>query len=279
MQSEELSAAQSSSPQLSALRAVRAHWPEYLMEAVLLGAFMVSACIFCVLLEYPDSPFRAAITVPLVRRFLMGISMGVTAVGIIYSPWCKQSGAHINPSVTLAFLRLGKIQGWDAAFYIIAQFAGAFLGVLAVALFFRPELQHPAIQYVITVPGPSGPWAALFAEFILSFGMMLTVVFTSSRPQLSQYTGVMVGFLLVVFVTFEAPFSGMSINPARTFGSALVAHIWSAFWIYLVAPSVGMLAAAECYRCAKGNTASCGKLHHMNRKRCIFCGANGSFAL
>ncbi|MGB9431115.1 MAG: aquaporin, partial [Candidatus Acidiferrum sp.] len=128
-------AAVSQRPKLGALASLRFHWPEYLMEAGLLGAFMVSACVFGALYEFPRSPVHQAITSGLQRRSLMGISMGLTAIAIIYSPWGKQSGAHINPSVTFTFFRLGKIKGWDTLFYIAAQFIGAALGVLLVAFF------------------------------------------------------------------------------------------------------------------------------------------------
>src|SRR5262249_6175269 len=101
-------------PQLGALVSLRLHWPEYMMEASLLGAFMISACLFGALYEFPHSPVRIAIASQLLRRVLMGVSMGLTAIAIIYSPWGRQSGAHINPSVTVTFLRLGKIKTWDA---------------------------------------------------------------------------------------------------------------------------------------------------------------------
>src|SRR5213083_2283831 len=79
----------SSTLKLGAWASLRAHWPEYLMEAGLLGAFMVSACIFGALYEFPHSPVRQAITSQLFRRMLMGTSMGLTAIAIIYSPWGK----------------------------------------------------------------------------------------------------------------------------------------------------------------------------------------------
>ena len=107
---------------------LRQHWPEYLMEAAGLGIFMVIACAFGTLLEYPASPVRQTITVPLLRRFLMGLAMALTAVSIIYSPWGKRSGAHLNPSVTLTFFRLGKVAPWDALFYVAAQFVGGLVG-------------------------------------------------------------------------------------------------------------------------------------------------------
>ena len=111
--------AMSQTPKLGALASLRLHWPEYLMEASLLGAFMVSACVFGALYEFPAFSRSSSnhLSVPS-ASCLMGLSMGLTAIAIIYSPWGKQSGAHINPSVTFTFLRLGKIKFWDALFYI-----------------------------------------------------------------------------------------------------------------------------------------------------------------
>lgn len=266
-------------PHLSALSSLRAHWPEYLMEAGLLGAFMVSACVFGALYEFPHSPIREAIASKFLRRVLMGTSMGLTAIAIIYSPWGKQSGAHINPAVTFTFFRLGKIKSWDAIFYICAQFIGAVVGVAFVAQFLSRQLADPAVKYVVTIPGPHGPWIALLAEFTIAFLLMSTVLHFSNHHRLSNYTGLFAGLLVATYITLEAPFSGMSMNPARTFGSGFSAEIWSGLWIYLTAPPLGMLAAAELYLWRKGRLAvKCCKLHHENNKRCIFCGANGGFA-
>ena len=87
----------------SAMSAATNHWQEYSIEAACLGLFMVSACSFTVLLEHPASALRHAITSSFARRMLTGIAMGLTAVALIYSPWGKQSGAHLNPSTTLTF--------------------------------------------------------------------------------------------------------------------------------------------------------------------------------
>jgi aquaporin Z len=266
-------------PELGALASVRLHWPEYLMEAALLGAFMVSACLFGALYESPHSPVRHAIASQLLRRILMGLSMGLTAIAIIYSPWGKQSGAHINPSVTVTFLRLGKVKRWDAIFYIASQFAGAALGVVLVARFLGQELADPAVRYVVTVPGEHGAWVALLAEFIIAFGMMSTVLYFSNHHRLDRYTGLFAGLLVAIYITIEAPFSGMSMNPARTFGSGLSADVWGGLWVYLTAPPLAMLTAAEFYLWRQGGAGvKCCKLHHDNDMRCIFCGANGGFA-
>ena len=84
-------------------------------------------------------------------------------------------------------------------------------------------------------------------------------------------TGILVGVLLVLYITFEAPVSGMSMNPARTVGSAVVANVWTGWWLYFIAPAVGMLLAAEAYLWTKGKDAiHCAKLHHTTDVRCIF---------
>jgi aquaporin Z len=262
-------------PMLSSLRR---HWPEYLMEAWGLGTFMISACLFGALYEFPASPVRQAISSELVRRILMGVSMGLTAIAIVYSPWGKQSGAHINPSVTLTFARLRKIKGWDATFYVLAQFVGAASGVALIAKFIGGTLADPAVRYVVTLPGERGLAFALIAEFLIAFGMMTAVLYFSNHHRLSRYTGLFAGMLVATYITLEAPFSGMSMNPARSFGSAFSAEIWTGFWIYITVPPIGMLAAAEAYLMWKGRQAvGCCKLHHLNDKRCIFCGANGGF--
>jgi aquaporin Z len=277
---EPLTVAPLPAPKLGALASLRSHWPEYLMEAGLLGAFMVAACVFGALYEFPQSPVRQAIASGLLRRVLMGCSMGLTAITIIYSPWGKQSGAHINPSVTFTFFRLGKIKPWDALFYIAAQFTGAVLGVVLVARFLGKELSDPAVRYVVTLPGPHGPWVAVVAEFVIAFGLMSAVLYFSNHHHLARYTGVFAGLLVATYITLEAPFSGMSMNPARTLGSGFSAEIFNGLWIYVTAPPLGMLTAAEFYLWRKGRQAvKCCKLHHDNDKRCIFCGANGGFAL
>jgi aquaporin Z len=81
----------------------RGHLPEYLMEALGLGLFMASAGAFATLLFHSASPVPAAVPDPLARRALMGLAMGLTAVGNIYSPWGQRSGAPLNPATTLTF--------------------------------------------------------------------------------------------------------------------------------------------------------------------------------
>jgi aquaporin Z len=255
------------------LDSLKNRWPEYLMEAAELGLFMISACTFSVLLDYPNSPVHQAIPDPFVRRLLTGLAMGLTAIAIIYSPWGKQSGAHFNPSVTLTFLRLGKIRPYDALFYIIAQFVGGVAGVLISVAVFGSVLANPAVNYVATVPGPGGPIVAFVAEVVITFILMSVILRVSNNQRIAKLTGLCAGVLVATYITFEAPLSGMSMNAARTFGSAFPAHTWDTLWIYFTAPLIGMLAAAQVYVTMKSSAAvACAKLHHANKKRCIFCG-------
>ena len=251
---------------------IRHHWPEYLMEAAGLGIFMVSAGVFTILFEYPGSPVHQAIPSDFVRRLLIGLAMGLTAIGIIYSHWGKRSGAHLNPAVTLSFLWLRKIEPWDAFYYIAAQFLGGLAGVILVEILFPQSFRVPQVAYVVTVPGPGGAWQAFFGEALISFGLMSTVLGVSSKPHLNQYTGIFAGTLVALYITFEAPFSGMSMNPARTFASALPGGIWTGIWIYFTAPFVGMLAAVEASRLWVEAHHPCPKLGHSHHHRCIFCG-------
>jgi len=256
---------------MSLLVAGRQHWREYLIEAIGLGLFMLSACLFVSLLEHPSSPIRQAVADPFLRRIPMGLAMGLTAVAIIYSPWGQRSGAHLNPAVTLTFYRLGKIAPWDALFYVSAQFVGAIAGVGVAATMLDSWLADPAVRYAATVPGEGGIRVAFFAEFLISFVLMTVVLTVSNRPGLNRFTGLFAGTLVASYIVFEAPLSGMSMNAARTVGSAVYAQAWMALWVYFTAPLLGMLAAAQVYVKARGmQKVFCAKLHHDNQQRCIF---------
>lgn len=248
-----------------------AHWPEYVMEACGLGLFMLSACAFTVLLEHPGSPLNQTIESASIRRALMGLAMGATAVAIVCSPFGQRSGAHMNPAVTLTFLSLGKIAWRDAVFYMAAQFAGGIAGVLLADLFIGFPLRHSAVNYAVTQPGSEGPLGAFTAEMLISGLLMTAVLVASNRPRLARFTPFVAGLLVALYITFEAPLSGMSMNPARTLGSAASADSYTALWIYFTAPPLAMLAAGQLYRFFIGaHAVYCAKLHHHNNQRCIF---------
>jgi aquaporin Z len=248
------------------------HWREAAIDGLLLGAFMVSAGAFGTLLYSPASPFAAG--PPLARDLGMGLAMGLTAAAIFYSRAGQRSGAHLNPAVTLAFLRLGKIAPRDAVAYWVAQPVGGALGVVAVGALLGESFTAPPVASVATLPGRWGAGAAFAAELVMTFALFSVVLALSNDRRRMRWTGAAAATLVGLFVAFEYPVSGMSLNPARTFASALPAGRWTGFWIYLMAPALGMLAAAELFVRRRGLAAVlCAKLHHTERHECIFrCG-------
>jgi len=250
---------------------LRDHWREYLMEAAGLGIFMVAAGGFASLIQHPDSPVRQAVGDPLLRRLLMGLAMGATAIALIYSPIGARSGAHINPATTLTFLRLGRVHRVDAVAYMAAQFIGGLAGIsLAIALF-SPWVSSQPVNYVATLPGPAGAAVAFAAEGFITFLLMSVVLRVSNHARLARFTGLCVGVMVAAYILLEDPLSGMSMNPARSFGPALYAGRVDTLWIYFIAPPLGMLLAADVYVRQVGlHRVFCAKIHHHTSARCIF---------
>jgi aquaporin Z len=252
------------------IETLRRHWPEYLIEAWALGMFMVAAGVCTILVEHPDFGLRASLDSEALRRALVGASMGLTAVLLIYSPWGRRSGAHMNPAVTLAFFSLGRIDGRDAAWFIAAQFCGGLLGVLLVLALFGDRFAAAPIAFVLTAPGPRGVALAFWLEFFISCGLMTVILALTSRARLAPYAGLAAGALVASYIAIESPYSGMSMNPARSFASALPAGRLEDLWIYFTAPPLGMLVAALWHRARRRR--GCAKLVHGSRERCIHCG-------
>jgi aquaporin Z len=247
------------------------HWPLYLYEGAELALFMISACCFTVWLFDPAYPAPHLLPGNAWRRLLMGVAMGATAILIIHSPMGKRSGAHFNPAITMTYLRLGKIAVWDAVFYAVFQFLGGAFGVAVSASALGAAIAVPAVDYAVTVPGTYGPAAAFFAELFMATLLMGVVLWTSNRPSLAVYTSYLVGILIMFYILLFAPVSGFSINPARTTGSAVFAHVWTAAWLYFVAPLLGMMTAAEIYlRLHGSDKVLCAKLHPDPNHPCPF---------
>jgi aquaporin Z len=251
--------------------ALSCHWRFYIDEGVELAIFMISACVFTVWLFDPALPAQGLLPSSALRRLLMGISMGATAILIIRSPMGKRSGAHFNPAITLTYFRLGKIDQCDAGFYVVSQFLGAICGVGLSAICLRNSLALPTVDYAVTVPGRGGTAGAFCAEYIMAAFLMWAVLWFSNRTSLAQYTSYLVGALITLYVFVFAPVSGFSINPARTVGSAVFANLWTAVWLYFIAPVLGMMTSAEIYLRVYGSeSVLCAKLHPDSSYPCPF---------
>lgn len=254
----------------------RQHAWLYVMDGALLGLFMASVGVFGALLYAPGSPVFPLVPGESVRGALMGMAMGLTAVVLIYSPWGGRTGAHMNPAVTLAFLRLGRIRPMNALGYIAGQFSFGWLGVALISLLMGSWFTDSPVRYAPTLPGRWGIAAACAAELALSFVLMLTLLYVSNTGRLAAYTPLFAGLLLWIYIAVEAPVSGMSINPARTLASAIPSGEYTGIWIYFAAPVVGMLAAAEVFaRLPQLPVVHCCKLNHLRREVCVHCGCDG----
>jgi aquaporin Z len=230
-----------------------------------LAFFISSASLFTVLLEHPASPVRQSLAEQhFGRRVIMGVLMGLVIVGIIYSPWGKRSGAHINPAVTLAFWQLGKIRTPDALWYVLLQVLG---GPTAALLMKHVVLTawygHPAVNYVLTEPppGPNGWWLAWGAEFIITLVLVAVTLLMLHSERWKKLTGWVTGLLLTLYIVYETPYSGMSLNPARSLASAVAAGRFHGLWIYFTAPVAGAwLATVLFLRWHHGQPLACAVL-------------------
>jgi aquaporin Z len=252
---------------------VKPHWGHYAIEAWGLGTFMFVAGTVAVALQHLPAPFADWLTTHATAgRAIFGAAMGLTAMSIVYSPWGARSGAHLNPSVTLTFACLGKLRPSHAAAYVAAQFAGGAVGFMLIAGLAGPSLLGPPAHAIVTKPGTAGATVAFASEAFIAFVLMSVVLAISNAPApLSRYTGVAAGILVALFITIEAPYSGMSMNPARTLASALAGHDFTAIWIYFTAPPLGMLLAASAFVAGRGrNAVRCGRLNHVGGAPCIF---------
>ncbi len=225
------------------------------MEAGGLMVFMLGAGVFTTLFLYPGSAVQQALPTNLLRHAAIGACMGIVTFGIVSAIGMK-SGAHINPAVTWSFYRQGKIGGWDAIFYTLFQFVGAIIAPVLLLAAIGDPFTHDKVKFATSQPGPQGHTAAFVAEFVISFILMLAVLIALSSKRLEKLAPAIIGGLIAIYITAVGPISGMSMNPARTFGSALIADQYKGLWIYFVAPMLAMLLATEIYRMTRARSES-----------------------
>jgi aquaporin Z len=253
------------------LHALRHHWPEYLAEAAGLAAMMFVLALIVSAAEVPLIPVLGELP-PLVRHGVEALAAAVTVTAMVYSPWGRQSGAHFNPALTVAFTLMGRMRVWDAVFYILAQVAGGLAGLLLGSALLGDVVSRPPVQWLTIVPGSAGEGVAFLAEFSGAFVLMSVLLLVGGVKRIAALTGLAVGCLVFAFLAVAEPVSGFSLNPARSLATALPSGIWTAWWIYLLAPPLGMAVAAFVNREAHLPSLRCAKLLHDRGVRCIHCG-------
>jgi aquaporin Z len=216
-------------------------WRPFISE--LIGtALLIAIGVSFVILDFGSgSPVAGWIPNPGARRLLTGFLFGSTGALIAISPIGKESGAHINPVVTLAFWVKKKITWLHASGYILAQLIGAILGSLPLLAW---GTSGRSIDYGATLPGPGyGVWWATLGELGTTFMLIIGLFIFLGHPRLRQFTPLLFPFLYAIMVYLEAPVSGTSTNPARSLGPALIAGNWTGWWIYWIGPLAGTLVA------------------------------------
>ena len=170
----------------------------------------------------------------------IGRAPGVTAPGLMVLAMIlfmgAVSGAHLNPAVTLSFALRGDFPWRRVAGYIVAQLVGATAAVLALLAVFGD-----VGGLGVTQPGPGfTDVQAMVVELLLTFGLVSTILGTASTAQnVGPLSALGVGGYIVLAGLWSSPVSGASMNPARSFGPALVSGDFDAYWVYLVGPFVG----------------------------------------
>jgi len=238
----------------------------YLSEFVgtaLLVLVGLSAVIF---INGKGSPFLKLISDPGTRRAISGFLFGTTGCLITISPVGKVSGAHINPVVSIAFWLRKTMQFKNMFGYIIAQMAGAAIGCWP--LLFWGE-QGKSMQYGATVPSQMN--TAFIGEIWTTFVLIAVILFFTSHDKIKNFTPFMMPIIYCVMVCIEAPVSGTSTNPARSFGPAVLSTVWSGYWLYWLAPVIGMLLAVLVFKVGwlKHLKTDVAKLYHFKKYRHI----------
>jgi aquaporin Z len=217
----------------------RLHLGLYLAEFIGTAMLVLVGVSVVILMFGQGSPGSQVIPSEGWRLFLTGGLFGSVGALIAVSPIGRISGAHINPAVTLAFWLEGKLAWRDAGFYILAQFTGSVLGAWPLMGWGH---MGQSVAFGATLPGDGIPvWAAALGETGVTFLLILAIFTMAAHPRTRRFTPLALPVVLSVLVWLEAPLSGASANPARSFGPALIARVSMDPWIYMVGPSLGAI--------------------------------------
>lgn len=177
----------------------------------------------------------------------IGITFGLVVAAMIYAVG-HASGAHINPAVTIGFWVARRFPAKHVLFYIGAQLGGAIAAALVLRGLFD-NMAHLGSTF------PSGEaWQAAALEFLLTFFLLWVIMAVATDTRLVGQAAIAIGATVALEATFAGPISGASMNPARSFGPALVSWYWNAHWVYWVAPILGSISGALTYQLVRGET-------------------------
>ena len=181
---------------------------------------------------------------------IVGIALvfGLVIMVMVYATG-HLSGAHINPAVTIAFTLTRHFPARDAAAYIAAQVIGA---TAAALLLLSVWTDQPA-SLGATVPSVGAGSALVYEAMLTAFLMFVIMAVATDTRAVGAAAAIAIGGTIGLDALFGGPVTGASMNPARSFGPALVAGEWTDFWVYVVGPVAGATLGALAYQLVRGD--------------------------
>jgi len=242
----------------------RVRWRLFFSELIGTALLVLGGLSLVIVMFGDGSPMLDWIPNERLRNSLTAFAFGTIGSAIAVSKIGKESGAHINPAVTMGFWMMRKLDMRAAVGYIVAQLLGAALGAVPLLTW---GSMGSSVAFGATIPGEGYSMAlVLMGEVVTTFALIVTLCVFLAVRRLRQYTPVIIPFLYAVMVPLEAHISGTSTNPARTFGPALISGRWDGWWIYWFGPMSGMLLAiAICNRLVRRIEVA--KLYHFAHDR------------
>jgi aquaporin Z len=237
------------------------HWAEWLAE--LAGtALLLLGGLSAICLDFgSSSPIVSSIPSHSARLLLTGTLFAGTGSLVAISPLGRRSGAHLNPSVTLAFWRRGHMHRHDLAGYICGQVTGAFLGAALVRWAWGGQAR--SVDLGVTQPGRGlDGYAAAAVEALMTMVLVGVILLMVSSARTARWTPLAVWVAVAVLVWQGAPWTGTSLNPARSLAPAVLAPDLAHLWVYFVGPLVGSMLAVTAYGLVPGLQTRTAKLFH-----------------
>jgi aquaporin Z len=222
------------------------HWIEWLCELVGTALLLVGGLSAICLDFAPGSPVASVVPDHSARLLITGLLFAGTGSLVAISPLGRRSGAHLNPSVTFAFWRRGHMHPHDLAGYIVAQVAGAFAGAALVRWWWGAKAT--AVTLGVTQPGHGiGGVAAAGIEAFMTLLLVGGILLMVSSKRTARFTPLLVWIVVALLVWQGAPWTGTSLNPARSLAPALLAPKTAYLWVYIVGPLAGAWIAVSAY--------------------------------
>jgi aquaporin Z len=240
------------------------HWVEWGCELVgttllLLGGLSAVCADFA-----PGSPVASVVRDHSLRLLITGLLFGGTGSLVAVSPFGRRSGAHLNPALSLAFWRRGHMHPHDLVGYVSAQVVGAFTGTALVRWLWGGKAR--AVHLGITEPRHGlGPLAAASIEAFMTMALVGVILIMVSSATTATWTPVAVWLVVAVLVWQGAPWTGTSLNPARSLAPAVLLPDTANLWVYIVGPLAGALLAVEAFKLVPGMDTRTAKLFHDRR--------------